>query len=170
MHCVVFGLMHTGTNVWTEMLSCDPENHRSSECQNVSDQPWKHVPLNFRAITPQPSCKVYVTSRECNVWIEQMHKNAHDFLLRNDSVVAFEPRRKRMRETQNRHFAYALHRRPIVLKHMCENHNNRARLLAANNMVTMLPFDTICKQINRPLQDSRKWLKRKSHKCLLDKI
>lgn len=157
MACIVLGLMHTGTNVWHLMKHCHG-------CRGASDQPWKHVPVHLRSVTPSQSCQIYVTERNCDDWIGRMKKNSYELQVVGDEVRQIKPGDLKVQtEQRNKQFAAAL---PIPLREMCEAHNKEAIRLQAEGAVRVLHFDDICNQTNRPKADAREWLKRDSHKCV----
>lgn len=158
-------VMHTGTNVWQKIKDCPTGIH--NDCKSVSDQPWKHVPMNWRKIPPRESCTIYVTERNCDDWISRMNATSYELLLSNKSVVGFTLDSLGSRTgKQNLPFAAALRKKPIPPREMCDAHNTEHIRLQALTVVHILHFDNVCNQTNGPKADARHWLRRDSSKCV----
>jgi len=166
--------MHTGTNVWRDIKGCDGEKDQaraatSAECLKAIGTPWKHVPLAYRTISPSASCTVYATQRNCTDYVKRMtavHSvglglGSYELLVTNATVRGFRPdRRAQLTARANPCFASHLRMHPIPLMQMCNEQKQRAIDLEKQGLLTVLHFDDIRKQTNRPIQDARAHVRR----------
>ena len=163
MKCVILGLMHTGTNVWRDIKGCEDSAAKptSAECLKAIGTPWKHVPLAYRTISPSASCTVYATQRNCTDYVKRMTTvglglGSYELLVTNATVRGFRPSsRGNLIARANPGFASHLRMHPIPLMQMCNEQKQRAIDLEKQGLLTVLHFDDIRKQTNRPIQDAR---------------
>ena len=168
MKCVVLGLMHTGTNVWFALKGCEDTykaEGMSAECVKAigNSNTWKHVPLAYRTISPSASCTVYVTQRNCTDYVKRTRREPYELRVTKDGIVrCFKPHQRWNDgvETARRNpsFADHLQKHPIPLMQMCTEQNQRAVDLERQGLLTVLHFDGIRNQTNRPIKDARNWV------------
>ena len=155
--------MHTGTNVWRDIKGCEDSAAKptSAECLKAIGTPWKHVPLAYRTISPSASCTVYATQRNCTDYVKRMTTvglglGSYELLVTNATVRGFRPSsRGNLIARANPGFASHLRMHPIPLMQMCNEQKQRAIDLEKQGLLTVLHFDDIRKQANRPTKDAR---------------
>ena len=149
--CVVLGLMHTGTNVWSDILNCTEANF------------WKHFPLfweqNLSLLEPE-KFDYFVTSRSKHDWINKMEEQygSFEYVVKNKRIVKFNrlPHYQFFGGGQMEFLKKMVSENPMLLStHHRLYEKATFRLLLKNKIRGILNFDDICKMENRPWYDSQ---------------
>lgn len=148
--CVVLGLMHTGTNVWSDMLNCTQANF------------WKHFPLfweqKVHLLEPE-KFDYFVTSRNKIDWINKMKGHGtFEYTVKNKTIVKIGLLHSHNVNYVNQFLGGQMEflektvsENPMLLStHHRLYEKATFRLLLKNRIRGILKFDDICKMENRP--------------------
>ena len=147
--CVVLGLMHTGTNYWTERLHCEQEGLTvpGGPWEHVhtppvfSVIPWKHFPLwEIPEWIWTVGVDFYITTRDKEGWMKHMK---WDYV--KDGRISMSNRLFVRGDKGREHVVKWLreHVKEMPLEDYWTKYDTYARNLSSRGLVQLLPFDSI---------------------------
>ena len=148
--CIVLGLMHTGTNVWSNMLNCTQANF------------WKHFPLfwepKLHLLEPE-KYDYFVTSRNKIDWMKKMEEKwgSFQYIVENKKIVGFTSHNLDD-HNQLEFLKKTVSENPmLLLTHHRLYEKATFHLLFKHKIRGILKFGDICKMENRPWYDAQQF-------------